>query len=61
MVRFQLFLTNEQHAFLRKHAYETGMSGGLTLRKGLRLFAKNKGVDLPATLTPRSIREVTLK
>lgn len=58
MVRFQIFLTPEQKQFLRKHAYETGISGSHAIRKGLRLYARTKGVDLSADPYKRSIVKV---
>lgn len=46
LVRFQLYITREQHEFLRKHAFETGISGGRAARKGINLYAKRHGVNL---------------
>jgi hypothetical protein len=45
-VRFQAYISKEQHAFLRRLAYEKGISGGSAVRKGIILFAKKQGVTL---------------
>ena len=47
MVRFQLYVTRQQHDFLKKLSEEKGISGGYVMRRGLTLYAKQKqGVTL---------------
>lgn len=48
MVRFQLYVTKEQQAFLRQLAQERGISGGYAMRKGLVLYARKHGTLLGA-------------
>lgn len=48
MVRFQLYVTKEQQAFLRRIARERGISGGYAMREGLLLYAKKHGTLLDA-------------
>jgi hypothetical protein len=46
LVRFQSYISAEQHEFLRKLAFEKGISGGRAIRKALVLYAKRHGVQL---------------
>ena len=46
MVRFQMYITREQHSFLKTLAKEKGISGGFAVRKGLCLYARKHGVIL---------------
>ena len=43
LVRFQCFLTRDQHAYIKRLAAEKGISGGYAVRKGLNMFAKRRG------------------
>ena len=46
MVRFQMYVTREQHQFLKRLSQEKGIYGGYAMRKGLALYAKKHGVVL---------------
>ena len=48
MIRFDLYITREQHDFLKRLAKKTGISGGYAIRKGLSLYARKQGINLPA-------------
>ena len=51
-VRFQCFLTKAQHAYIKRLSYESGISGGYAIRKGLSMFAKRRGVNLSPGAVP---------
>jgi len=52
LVRFQLYITKEQHDFLRDHTFKTGISGGRAARKALTMYAKRHGVVLSEEANP---------
>jgi hypothetical protein len=43
LVRFQCFVTKDQHSYLKWLASEKGIPGAYAIRKGLVLYANRRG------------------